>query len=207
MNDFDASAQDFDPNAEHLFADPPKWPKVVGILSIIFGSIAVLCGALMTASVPFFGGMMEPMLEGDPLPPTMHLNAIDWASTACSMLGNILLIAGGAALVTLKPAARGIHLVYAVLLIVAIVLYAVSAFGKIDDLRVWAETYNNEMAQNMRQQFQAGGEITQMIGPAVVSVISVCWPIFCLVWFGIVKTKPSDISGESDPAAVANPYS
>ncbi len=200
MTEFEASQQEFDPNAEHLFAEPPKWPKVVGVLSITFGSIAVLCGALMTASIPFFGSMMEPMLEGDPLPPTMQVTAIDWASTGCSMLANILLIVGGVSLVTLKPAARGIHLLYAVLLIVAIVLYMVSAMGKIEDLRVWAETYNNQMAEGVRQQFQAGGSVSQMIGPVVVSVISVCWPIFCLVWFGISKTKPSDITGASAPS-------
>ena len=82
-------ALSFDP------ADPmlPGWPKVVGMTSIVWGALGLLCnlgGIGCMALVPTF---MASSPDAGPLPPTMQLDPIQIA----------LAVAGTALTILLKP--------------------------------------------------------------------------------------------------------
>lgn len=195
--------QAFDPNDPSLFVEPPKWPKVVGILSIVFGSIAVFCGGVGSAFAPIQGNLVRPALGGDPLPPTMVFSAADWAIIAFSLAVNVLLIVAGVACVGRKPTTRGLHLLYALLSVVSLVLGTWMQWSKQAALQQWLQDYpNSELAQQLAQQQQVAGQFT-IVFLAVGVLITLAWPTFCLIWFGLSKTKPEDLTGQpaSDPYA------
>ncbi|MEQ8770945.1 MAG: hypothetical protein RIB60_10615 [Phycisphaerales bacterium] len=199
MTEFEA-AQEFDPNAEHLFAEPPKWPKVVGILSITFGSIAIFCGAIGMAMLPLQASFVEGALNGDPPPPTMVAGPIDFAIGGYGVLTNILLIVAGVMCVSYKPATRAAHLLYAPLSILGSIAGTWYNWSKQAKVEQWLQDYpDSDMAQALAQQ-QASAGVVNLVVLVVFVVLFMSWPTFCLVWFGISKTKPSDITGESAPA-------
>ena len=195
MTDLDAAPpQDFDPNDPTLFVEPPKWPKVVGILSIVFGGISVFCGGLGLASLSFGASMAQGQIGSDPLPPNMVLSPIEMAGQGLGMLVTIVLIVAGVMLVTRKPAAKAAHLVYAVLMLPAAVLGVWIQTQEKAAMDQYAQQYDNVYAQQHAQAGPAG-----IIVAIVLTVLFLGWPAFCFVWFGLVKTKPTDMTGQAPP--------
>lgn len=203
------NGSDFDPNAEQLFIEPPGWPKVIGIMSIVFGSISVFCGGAGLAMMPFQGSMMEGMLNGDPPPPTMTLDPGTLGLGVVSLLLNVLLITGGIFLINRRAAGRMMHLAYALIFIPVVVLASLNAIRMQGATEAWAETYpNNQMAESIKQQAGMGLN-TGLITAVVNLLIGMAWPLFCIIWFGFVKTKYSHMTGQPeddvdpmDPAAI-----
>ncbi|GJM19653.1 MAG: hypothetical protein DHS20C14_18660 [Phycisphaeraceae bacterium] len=197
MTEYDASPPtEFDPADPELFVEAPKWPKVVGILSVVFGSISVFCGGVGIALAPLGVSMAEGQLNGDPPPPNMVIAPIDMVSQGVGFLINILLIIAGSTLLMRKPAARALHLLYGVAFLFAAGLGIWAQMKKQAAMDAYAQQYDNIYAQQHGQ----AGSLALIIG-VVMMVAFLCWPAFCLVWFGLTKTKPSDITGAHDPAA------
>lgn len=175
---------------------PPAWPKVVGILSIIFGLVAILFGAGMTAMIPVFGNLIEPQLEGDPLPPNMVLTPTLIAVAVFGVLCNLLLVVAGFMTVARKPAGRTMHLVYAVLLMLATFATSFYQVRILKATEQWAAEYpNNMMAQQMSSP---GQDVGQIIGIVFALALGLAWPLFCIIWFGMVKRDPDDMGDASD---------
>src|SRR4051812_22540881 len=95
--------------------EAPAWPKVVGIISIVWASAWMLCGVCGLAS-PLFLGMMSNMVEKDmgPMPPAMRPSLPQMALMAVGLAWAVLLLCAGIATVTRKPSGRVLHLAYAV---------------------------------------------------------------------------------------------
>ncbi|MFT5423074.1 MAG: small-conductance mechanosensitive channel [Phycisphaerales bacterium] len=203
MTQFESS--DFDPNAEQLFIEPPGWPKVIGIMSIIFGSLSVFCGGIQAVAAPFQGSMVEPMLNGDPMPPGYSFDAVMIGLAIGGGAVNVLLLVAGILLVNRRAAARLAHLVYALLLIPLTVLSGLNGMKVMAAQQDWAKLYpSNDFAKQMT----AAGDISATIGTVIlllVILLSLAWPLFCIIWFGLVKTKLRHMTGqpeeEHDPMA------
>ena len=190
----------FDPNAEPLFVEPPSWPKVIGIMSIIFGAISVFCGGIGAAFLPFQAGMMESMLEGAPPPPSMNPSALTYGLMAASLLINVLLVVAGIFCVLRNPVARLAHLGYVLVFIPVVIATAVNTMNVQKATEAWAVEYpDNMLAQQTQQQVDMGLN-TGLITAIVTIVISLAWPLFCIIWFGFVKTKPNQMTGQPDEA-------
>jgi len=194
----DAPTQ-FDPHAEELFVDPPGWPKLVGILSIVFGGISVFCGGVQMALTPLNTAMIEPALNGAPTPPGYGFDPFALSLQGVSLLLNVLLIIAGIMLVNRKAPAKIAHLVYAVLFVPLVVFTGIHGAKVMEAQQQWAKDYpDNDFARGLTQ----AGEMTQTIGIAVlftILLISLAWPLFCLIWFGLVKTKHHHMTGEAAP--------
>lgn len=168
---------------DDLLDNKPGWPKLVGILSIVFGAISVTCSGANFVLLPMQKGMIEPLLEGAPPPPNMDLSPMMIASMGVGILWNVLLLVGGIALVLRKPVARAMHLVYAVLSVPIIALSLWIFVTMNAEMSQWVKDYpDNQFAQ---QQAQAG-PIGLIIGLVLIT-LSLAWPVFCAVWFGAVK--------------------
>lgn len=185
------------------FAEPPKWPKVIGIISIIWGSLGLCCnvigGAYYSVGQPALLKMAQEGPMADGIPPFMlqaHLPMV--ALCVLGLAVSVLLVIAGSTLAARKPAGRGLHLAYGVvgLLLVAISMYF--QFQMQAQVDQWVR--DNPTTAFAQQQQQAG--IMKVVGPVLGVVLGFGWPVFSLVWFGLVKKDPNEITkGVGNPAA------
>lgn len=176
----------------------PKWPKVIGIISIVFGSLGIICGGLGIGWQLLAPGMMAQMPGGAP-PALMNPSPIQLGVGAVSTLWAIVLIIAGAMTVARKPGGRPAHLAWAA---VALIFGAFGIYMQVKmnaDIAAWCA--DNPDAQFAQQQ-RMGGGIGPMIGYACGGFFGFGWPLFTLVWFGLIKKKASDLTeGVSEQVA------
>lgn len=191
-------------DGDEPWKDLPGWVKPVGIISIVWGALGLFCGvvgvgggALMrqlqqSAANQMQGGMPDVLLN----PP-----ASAQAAQIAGVVWSVYLIVGGAFLLARKPAAKTMLLIY------ALVGVALTTWGLYEQVQVQIA-----MREWMRQHPDAdftraagqSGNAGAMAGLAVGAVLGYAWPLFCLVWFTVVKRKATDITGEGErlePAA------
>lgn len=190
----------------------PGWPKVVGILSLIFGILAITCGlggvGMLIASDQLLGGMMGSQLpEGTPPPPMAPpLDAVMIASTVVSLFVNGVLIVAGASLLRRRASGRSLHLVYALIAVVSAFIGTYAGYNgqqqQAQALEVWLEDHGDtELGQAIAQQQaqQAGMQQTfQYAGLAFGLGLTLAWPVFCIIWFGMVKRDHESMLGAED---------
>lgn len=180
------------------FAEPPGWPKPVGIISIIWGSLGVVCTGGGTAMQTLSSSMLSGSIEG-PLPPMVtNPPIVIYVSGAMAALWGVFLIVCGAVTVNRKPVGRTMHLVYSVVAIVLITWGLYIGFQMQAEMAQWIK--DNPDTQYAQMQ-GTGAAIGMTIGIAV-SFVRYIWPVFCLIWFGLIKTKPEQMTGGVEsPAA------
>ncbi len=70
--------------------------------------------------------------------------------------------------------------------------------GKAELNSQWAQEYpSNPMAAGMNGDSSAA-MITQMISLGLMLLLGVGIPLFYLIWFGLVKTKPEQVTGSEE---------
>jgi hypothetical protein len=154
-----------------------KWPLIIGIISIAFASLAIICTPASLAMHKLNPQSGE-VFKGMPV----WFDAYMTASCVVGVLMGIVLLAAGILLVLRKPAARPLHLGYACLaVVVCLVGLAVSllAFsGTATDGPAAAVVYG---------------------GIACSLPIGLAFPIFLLIWFlrGSIAREVAGWRGEA----------
>jgi hypothetical protein len=169
-------------------AEQPGWPKGIGIFSIIWGSLGALCGVfgvVSTIAAPALMKMGEQ--QNGPVPDVLKPPMIGAALAAVGTLTAVLLIIGGVMVLRRKPLGRILHLAYAVLSLLLTGGSIVVQFGQMQVQKQWvADNPGNKWAAQMHPELGL-----PMI--AVMSLLSIAWPLFCILWFGIIKNKPNSM--------------
>lgn len=189
---FVAQADEFDDN---LDAQLPAWPKVVGIISIVWGSIGVICNGLGVVSALFSSTMMKGMadqMNGGMPPALTDPPAINIVAAVLGLLLSVFLIMAGAMTLLRKAQGRMMHLVYAPLHLLMIVWGVMLQLNQQSAIAEWVK--NNPDADFSQTQ-QAGGSAIGMVIMLVITAIFLIWPVFCLVWFGAIKKRHEDMTG------------
>lgn len=170
-------------------AEPPKWPKVIGIISIVYGGLFTLCGGCGLIAMPFMSTMMAGAADAPGgLPPTMTPSVATYASYAAGTFESLWLLVSGIVLVMRKPAARYCMLAWVAMAIPTAIWGTIIAFDMKQQMAQFA-------ADHPDSPFAKGvGGWTDYIGPAIQLVIGYSYPLFCLVWFGFVKKDPREYS-------------
>jgi hypothetical protein len=177
--------------------EPPAWPKTVGVIGIVVGAISLCCGVLGAGSL-FFQKQMIAGAIAPPYPPSIDSpSPVFLALTVVSLLWNIYLIVASAMLVARKHASRSLLLIYAV---GALAIGTISIYFSVQtqlDMQEWMRNNpDTEFAQT--QQMGGGGTIGMIIGLIVGAVIAYAWPIFLLIWLGLVKRSADDMGTAED---------
>lgn len=174
------------PGLQDDFDTQPGWPKPVGIVSIIVASLGLICGScgLINGVI----GMVSQPPAGMTPPPGMTP-----AMALVQIVGlgmSVFLIVSGIMCMKRNPKSRPMHLVWAVLSFILMVVGVFMQIQGIGDFEKWmADNPENEQVQAMAKMPMK--EIFYgTIGLAVL--LGGAWPVFCLVWFGLVKRKPED---------------
>lgn len=191
----DDQASDHTPPSPDFAPPPPRWPKPIGVISIVLGILAML-GTLMLVGMILLGAsFLKSQLGGAPLPPTMQFTPVLIALTAIGVLINFGLVFAGAMLVLRKPTARPLHLAYALISILGTFAGAFYQFHSQAAIRAWASDHpSNERVQEIASDSQSPAQVTfgvVMLGVALI------WPVFCIIWFGMIKRDSDAITGET----------
>ncbi len=187
---------------EEVYVEVPQWPKVVGILSIVWGSLGTLCGGCSAGYFAFMPQLLKAAEEQmGPAPKEMIPSPPMIASLAFGALVTVLLIVAGILTVRRSIAGRMAHLLYAVTSIAGTAVYTIFALQYQHAMADWVQKNpGDKWAGQAGMQMGSG---MQNIMTVIMVALSVAWPVFCLVWFGLVKRTQASMTGmpEVDPMA------
>lgn len=169
---------DFDP-------DPPSWPKVIGWISTgvgAFGLSCLACSAVGVFATPF---MMQgqPGIDPNNLPPNMTPSPLMLVQMGLGAVLSVVQIIAGVLTINRQKSGRIVHLVWAGLGIVSGIV------GLIIQVRL-NQGFKDWVAANPSSPLARGGGGGPMVfvGYACSAVLGIGYPIFILVWFGVIKT-------------------
>ncbi len=180
--------------------EPPGWPKAVGITSIVLGAIFVGCIGCSIVGGVIGQSFMPPEMQADP--PPSGITPLSMVAFAIGVVCDVVLIIAGAMTVSRRIVGRYLHLLYSALTILAF------------PLTVWLQMDHNaamqaymsrhpEMAKMPGMSFSTG-PTALIVGIAIAAVIGLSYPLFLLIWFGLVKKTQQSMTGNVErpmPAA------
>ena len=178
-------------------AEPARWPKVVGTISICWGGFNLLCGACGMSMI-FLMGTMTAQAEKTmgPMPDVMKPNMAQIIVGFISFIAPVILLIAGIATVKRRPAGRSLHLTYAVISIVLSGVATVIGFMHQMDVLEWAKHNQSD------KWAKAAGSPFAYIGIAVGLFLGMAWPFFCMIWFGAIKRDNRDLDGAAPQAVI-----
>jgi hypothetical protein len=181
------TSPDFDPSNPDLFREPPKWPKVTGIISIVLASLGLVCGGCgmgWLAFMPTFMKNVESQMGG-PMPDAMMPGMGQLALMGVQLLWSVLLLVAGIATLKRNEAGKKLHVLYAIGAMLLGLLGLALQYQQLQTLNEWvAANPDNKWAIQQKQ-----GQPFQYIGMCVGVVVGLGYPIFCIIWFGFVKRR------------------
>jgi hypothetical protein len=163
----------------------PSWPKVVGIVSIVWGSLGIMCNGCGVASMLVMPGLMAQAVPNEPMPPQFQPSGLAIAASGLSVVVSAVLILAGILVMRRREVGRWLHLGYAgaalVLTIVGVAIQlqmfaAMEQFVRENPGSMWAQ-----------QQNAPGAKFGQQTGLIFGVILGAAYPLFCLVWFGVIK--------------------
>ncbi len=178
---------------------PPAWPKWIGGIAIAWGALMLTCTGIGAVMLPLQAKFMEPLLEGAPMPDGMKASGVDWVLMGIGLVLTLLLLFGGIFCVARNPISRIMILIWGVVSIPLSLLSYMRQMEKQESIRVWAEQYpDSPLAQQMNAGGQAGQQIGEIIGLVLTILLGVLIPAFFVIWFGLIKTKPEQMTGTAE---------
>lgn len=174
--------------------EPQAWPKPVGITSIVLGAFNLMCVGCLGVGIAMQTIFADAMAQRYPdgMPPGMTDISIPMmASLGLGVLVDALLIVAGSMLLMRRAIARPLHLTYAVLGLVSFAIGVVISVQMQVEMTEWVKA--NSTTQFAQEQ-QATGWINQAVTWTLQIVLGFVWPVFCAIWFGLVKKKSADIT-------------
>jgi len=133
------------------------------------------------------------------MPDGMKASGMDWALMGIGLALTLLLLFGGIFCVSRNPICRFMILTWGVVSIPLSLFGYVRQMEKQESIRVWAEQYpESPLAQQMNAGGQTGQQIGEIIGLVMTILLGVLVPAFFVIWFGLIKTKPAQMTGAEE---------
>ena len=183
-----------------MLDEPKSWPKVIGIISITWASVVGLgCNACAAFMPQIMGRIIPEDMKKDGLPPNLTPNPIMYGAIGLGVLVSILLLVAGIALVRRKRSGRALHLVWAVLGCLMAVLGLYMQWRMNGEVQVWMQQHPDSQ---FAKQAASQGDIGPIIGYVMGAVFGLAYPVFCLVWFGLVKRNAAEIDSGVEESVI-----
>lgn len=176
-----------DPGGIELPPDLPRWPKVIGITSIVWGSLGTMCaGCGSIYAVAIAPGLMKGMeAQFGPLPAAFKPGVETIVAGALGVIMTILLIVAGIFLVQYKRLGRTLLLAYGGgSLVTTAIATALQVMKVMEQMDFAKQNPDNGWVKVQNPMYA-------LIGAGVGVVMGLAWPVFCLIWFGLVKKADS----------------
>ena len=175
-------------DAMDAFQEPTSWPKVIGLISMIWGGLSLTCAGCGVLGVMASSSMIPEEMKSQGLPPTMGLNLYNSLQMGVGTVMSFVLFAAGLFTLRRSMTGRTLHLIWSAIsaMWIPVTLYLI--FRQNAEMDRWAaENPENQFAK----QHAAGGNIGVMIGIAMTVIFSI-YPVFIFIWFLFIKkTKES----------------
>ena len=162
----------------------PKWPTVVGWLSVVLGLLALVCNGTGIVGNVFLQSWFASMTAGaGPLLPAMTFTPVAVVFMMFKLAWGIPLIMAGVATIARKPAGRPLHLIWVIGFSITSLIsgylgyQSVQAYKNSPEVVQWlAENPNDPRGFGLK-----GGASNW--GMLVGLPFTFAYPTFCLVWF------------------------
>lgn len=178
--------------------EPPAWPKVIGIISIVLGGLGLCCNTVGVAGSFAGGAFMQAaagQMEGGLPPALTDPQPLIIASQVVAVIVAIFLIVAASMLIGRKPVARQLFLVYGVFGIIITTLGIYAAIEQQNAVQEWMKQNPDADFTQQTQSQPLGGALGMVVSIAFGAIFGYAWPLFCLIWFGLVKRRPEDMTG------------
>ncbi|MBX3386943.1 MAG: hypothetical protein KF768_10260 [Phycisphaeraceae bacterium] len=195
-------AQSVPPTSDQFGFQPepevPAWPKVIGIISIVWASLGLFCGVCGLLQMVAGSAFQPPTAPGAPAFQTPPPSTLMMVTSVLGLIAPVLLLIAGIMTVQRKAAGRSLHLVYAVVSIILTIVGIVVAMSTMDEtLKQLEAQMAAESDPNAAAQMQSMMPMMRMgayIGVAVSGLLGVAYPLFIAIWFGLIKRDPSELT-------------
>lgn len=164
-----------------------SWPGIVGTISIVFGSLGLLCygcNSIMTVASPLMQSIVPP--EAQQAQAQGAVLALNIGSYCIGFLLAILLLFSGIGVVQRRRWGRTTSIVWAFLKVaLAIIVLALTVI------------LAQDIADQVNQQMQASGQAAPftmtpeliILFAGVGVLFQLIWPVFILIWFNRARIK------------------
>lgn len=164
----------------------PQWPKVIGIISICLAGLGLTCQVCGVAMAPLSMSMM-PADQRDQFPPNMGVGPLIYLAAALSLPHVLLLLAAGVQTLRRRASGKMLHLIYALLALPLVAFGIWVQFEQQANVAQWVR--ENPDTTYAKQMQMPGAAMGQQFGLIFGVCFGLAYPIFLLIWFGIVKAK------------------
>lgn len=187
---------------EEVYADIPQWPKVVGIISIVLASLGGCCLVVQIVQLALKSAGITSQQRSFPEELQNQIDALTQGpfgmiALALGALGTVTLMTAGITTVGRKSIGRVLHLVYACISLISVAL-GIYMMMRANDLIVDYIQQNPSSDLAKARGFVLG--IMKVI-MAVQCLIGGAYPLFTLIWFGLVKRTHESMTGIPDAAS------
>lgn len=168
-----------------------QWPKLIGIIGIIFGALALLQSLVAPFMVAFTRMSMETTLgdsEGAQTDLEEYITELTALSTLSAIVFSILaiiLVIGGILLLKRKPGAKPVLMTWAVLKIAAGAFISFKNYGL---TRIQMDLISGQAGEGMAA-FERITDISATVGLIGGMIWIAALPVFLLIWFSRSKIR------------------
>lgn len=184
--------------AELNGASAPSWPKWIGGLALAWAALGLPCTGLGAANLAFQQKMVEPKLDGAPMPEILQQTGQEWIILVISLILGLMLLFGGIFCIVRKPVSRLMILGWGVLSVPLSLWSYLVVINKLDAQMAWAELHPSTQ---FAQELEMAAGIMPIIVLVMTLIFGVIAPSVAIVWFGLIKTKPEQMTGSEESFA------
>lgn len=171
------------------WVEPPKWPTVVGTISIVLASLGLLFGLCGGVGIAMLNSSMMKGPDGKGIPDVMKPTGAMLALMAVGTLMSIVMLVAGIQCVRRQYSTRLLHLINAVSGFILAPFGLFLQLHQISEIKKYMETDpNNPFLQGYKTPWV-------LVGPLIGFALGMAWPLFTAFWFGVLKRRPEDLTG------------
>ncbi len=184
---------------EEVYVDMPQWPKAIGIVSIIWSGIGLTCLGCGVAGMAAGQAFMTDEMRAQS--PPMNFGLLDYGSMGASGLNAVVLLIAGILTLRRSISGRWLHLIYALVSLPMFGLGVWLTMGHQHDQTLWYS--QNPDSPGAKMMAGGSGGVIKSITLGVQIIFGLGYPVFLLIWFGLVKRSGASMTGMPDDSTVA----